>query len=137
MVLDVLQVRGGWGRHTYYLLQTPELRARLVEATKLSYMSQINTIFGFLFTKASIGLLLLRIFGTQKFWRWIIYGIMVFVFLSTVITVVTLLAQCRPLEKLWNPTVSGSCWTPDTTIKIGYYNGGKFLTQLGGDRAPL
>lgn len=137
LVLDVFQVRWGWGRHTYYLLQTPESRAKLVEASKLSYMNEINTIIGLLFIKASIGLLLLRIFGTKKFWRWVIYSIVAFVFVTTVISVAMVLSQCRPLDKLWNRTRSGSCWSPETVVNVGYYNGGNFSHELGGDGSPL
>lgn len=124
LILDVFQVRWGWGRHTYYLLQTPQSRARLVEASKLSSMNQINTILGLLFIKFSIGILLLRIFGTKRNWRWVIYSIMAFVFVTTVVSVAMVLAQCRPLDKLWNPTASGTCWSPEVVIHIGYYNGG-------------
>ncbi|KAK3168975.1 hypothetical protein OEA41_005423 [Lepraria neglecta] len=86
-------------------------------------MNQINTILGLLFIKFSIGLLLLRIFGTKRTWRWIIRSIMAFVFVTTVISVAMVLAQCRPLDKLWNPTASGTCWSPEVVIHIGYYNG--------------
>ncbi|MCJ1433765.1 hypothetical protein MMC27_003130 [Xylographa pallens] len=123
MILDVYQVRWGWGRHTYYLLQTPQSRANLIEASKLSSMNEINTILGLLFIKFSISLLMLRIFGTKKSWRWAIYSIMAFVFVTTVISAVMVLVQCRPLDKLWNPSQPGSCWSPETVINIGYYNG--------------
>ena len=124
MVLDVFQVRWGWGRHTYYLLQTPHSRARLLEASKLSSMNQINTIIGIFFIKLSIGLLLLRVFGVKRSWRWAIYSIVAFVFVTTVISFSMVLAQCRPLDKLWNTTLPGTCWKLDVVIDIGYYNGG-------------
>ncbi len=130
LVLDVYQVRWGWGRHTYYLLQTLKSRERLIEASKLSTMNQINTILGLLFIKISIGLLLLRIFGSKKSWRWIIRSIMIFVFVTTVISVSMVLAQCRPLDKLWNTTHAGTCWSPEVVINIGYYNGGEFFNWI-------
>ena len=125
LILDVYQVRWGWGRHTYYLLQTEKSRERLVQASKLSYMNQVNTILGLLFIKFSISILLLRIFGTKKSWRWALYSIMAFVFITTVVSFSMVLAQCRPLDKLWDPTAPGHCWSPDVVINIGYYNGGQ------------
>ncbi|KAL6719217.1 hypothetical protein ACLMJK_003454 [Lecanora helva] len=38
-------------------------------------------------------------------------------------TVVVLLAQCSPVKKLWEPKIPGRCWSPQTVIDIGYFNG--------------
>lgn len=92
-------------------------------------MNQINTILAILFIKFSIAILLLRVFGTKRFVRWIIYSIMAFVFVTTVISFSMVLAQCRPLDKLWNKKAPGTCWSPQTVIDIGYYNGGKLLAN--------
>jgi len=130
MILDSFQVRWGWGRHVGCLLATSQSAAHFIEASKLSYMNLICTILGLLFIKSSIALLLLRIFGTKKVWRWVIYSILGFVFVTTVISVTMVLAQCRPLDKLWNPTRPGTCWSPQVVIHIGYYNGGKLPAMI-------
>ena len=128
LVLMAFQVRWGWGRHTYYLLQTSECRHKLIQATKLSYINEVCTMFTLLFVKASISVLLLRIFGTMRRWRGTIYFIIAFVFVTTVTSVSVTFAQCRPLGKLWNPSRPGECWSPETAIQIGYYNGGQSTT---------
>ena len=93
-------------------------------------MNEINTILTLLFIKISIGILLLRIFGTKRMTRWVIYSIIAFVFVTTVISDALVLAQCRPLHKLWNHTAQGSCWSPQVLINIGYFNGGKICNGL-------
>lgn len=78
-----------------------------------------------LFTRLSICLFLLRIFRTKRAWRWGLYAMMVFTTAVIVPTIVSLLAQCSPVQKLWDPLLPGSCWSPKTVIDIGYFNGGK------------
>ena len=79
--------------------------------------------------KISIGLLLLRIFGTVRAWKWMIWTIMILVSITSMISLVVQLAQCRPLRKLWNPAVPGSCWRPEVVINGAYFNDGKPLSQ--------
>lgn len=80
-------------------------------------------IFSGLCTRLSICLFLLRIFRTKREWRWGLYAVMIFATAVTVPTIVSLLAQCSPVQKLWDPLLPGSCWSPQTVIDIGYFNG--------------
>lgn len=125
-------VRNGIGRHTYYLLQNQHTLEQLSEVTKLEYTSQVILIFGTMSIKVSIGFFLLRIFGlgTKRWWRSALYSIMVFAVLTSISCAVSVLTQCRPLPKLWNPSINGSCWGPKTLIAIGDYNGGKSLPRF-------
>ena len=129
-MLGVLQVRRGWGRHTYYLLQTPHSRERLLEAYKLLYMNQINFLIGIFFIKLSVGFLLLRVFGINKSLRRAICFIVAFVFVTTVISFSMVLAQCQPLAKLWNAALPGTCWNADVILYISYYNGGQYTERI-------
>lgn len=137
LILNFYGVRLGWGRHTYYLLHTPQSRQRLIEALKLSYMNQINAVCGFLIIKVSIGLLLLRVFGMKKSCRWAIYSTLAFVLLTTVITVAFILAQCRPVAKYWDSGRSGHCWSSEVVLDIQYYNGGWFTNGFNFKRESL
>lgn len=94
-------------------------------ALKWSSIAAPIGIFSGLFTRLSICLFLLRIFGTKSHWRKSLYAIMVFVTAVVIPTVVSLLAQCSPTKKLWNKTLPGHCWSPQTVIDIGYWNGGE------------
>ena len=122
-------IRDGIGRHIFQLLQNQHTLEELSEATKLQYINEVLLILGVMFVRVSICFLLIRIFGlaTKKQWRWTIYSILVFNVLTSISCVIIVLAQCRPLTKLWNPLIHGSCWGPKTVNAIGDYNGGKFL----------
>jgi len=78
-----------------------------------------------MFTKISICFFLLRAFGIKKTWRWILYSIMIFATITNISSAAIVLAQCQPVQKLWNPLLPGTCWSPHTEVAIGDYNGGK------------
>lgn len=122
-------VRSGLGRHIFYLLQNQHTLEQLSEATKLEYINEILIMFGIMFVRVSICFLLLRIFGlgTKRWWKWALYLVMVCAVLTCILSAVVALAQCRPLSKLWNPLVHGSCWGLKTTLAFGDYNGGNSL----------
>lgn len=96
-----------------------------VLALKWSSIAAPIGITSGLCTRLSICLFLLRIFRTKREWRWGLYAVMVFATAVIVPTIVSLLAQCSPVQKLWDPLLPGSCWSPHTVIDIGYFNGGK------------
>lgn len=48
-----------------------------------------------------------------------------FIWTSNLPLVVGILFLCRPLNKVWNPSISGECWPPQTFINIGYWQGAK------------
>ena len=102
-----------------------EAMQEVITALKWSSIAAPIGILAGLFTRLSICLFLLRIFGTKKHWRWGLYSIMVFVTIIVIPTLVSLIGQCTPVQKQWNPTLQGHCWPPKTVIDIGYFNGGK------------
>ena len=122
-------VRNGLGRHIFYLSQSQHTLEQLSEGTKLQYMNQIIIIVGVMFIKVSIALFLLRIFGLgqKMWWRWSLYLVMWITVLTSLSSAIIVLTQCRPLRKLWNPVVHGSCWNPETVVAVGEYNGGEPL----------
>lgn len=126
-ILDILEFHHGWGQHLYYLVQDPHSHARIIEAMHFTYINQMLLIISSMFIKASIGAFLLRVFGTKKAWRWIIYSLIIFVVITTIISAAMTLAQCRPVSKLWNHDLPGSCWSPMTIVNVSYFNGGKLL----------
>ena len=132
MILNVFMIRNGLGRHIFYLSQNQHTIEQLTEARKLQYMNQIVTIFGLMFIKVSITFFLLRIFGlaSRRWWRWSLYLIMGITILTSLSSAIIVLTQCRPLPKLWNPHIRGTCWGPETTIAVGEYNGGKYLPSF-------
>lgn len=118
-----LMVHYGIGRHQFFLSLSPQLLQQLSKAVMWQYISQPILIISTMFTKLSICLFLLRIFGTKKEWRWDLYSIIAFVTVTNISSAAIVLAQCQPVQKLWNPVLTGHCWGPDTQIAIGDYNG--------------
>ena len=106
-------------------MQTRLSREKLVQASKLNTIKLVMFALESLSIKISIALLLLRIFGTRRIWRWLIWAIMSFVSISILILAAMILSQCRPLRKIWNPEIPGSCWRSGVVINIAYFNGGK------------
>ena len=125
LAFDFCQVHYGVGRHQYYLSLTPQSLQRLSQAVKWQYISQPVVIISTMFTKVSICFLLIRVFGIKKSWRWGLYSIMTFATVTNISSAAIVLAQCQPVQKLWNPLLRGTCWTPHTEVAIGDYNGGK------------
>ena len=81
-------------------------------------------------TKVLICLFLLRIFSIKRAWRWIIWSIMAFSIITNVPSACVILAQCSPVEKLWNPLLTGNCWPKGTQVAIGEYHGGRVPESL-------
>ena len=127
--MDGAMVHDGVGRHQYYLSLTPALLKQLSNAVMWTYISEPILILSTLWTKLSISIFLLRIFGTKMLWRWGLYFIMAFAAATSISSAAIVLAQCQPVQKLWDPLISGSCWSPDIQLKIGDYNGGWLITS--------
>ncbi len=130
MILAGWQIQGGFGRHMYYLLLSSQSREALIQSSKISSILQLLTIFDLFFIKWSIGFFLLRVFGTRKSCRWSVWLTMAFVLVATTINAITLIAQCRPLNKLWDHAAPGKCWSAEVVMRVGYYNGGMFFDAL-------
>lgn len=97
----------------------------ITTALKWSSIAAPIGILSGLCTRLSICLFLLRIFHTKREWRLGLYAVMVFSTAVIIPTVVCLLAQCSPIQKLWDRAMPGSCWSHQTIIRIGYFSGGK------------
>ena len=97
----------------------------IVLALKWSSIAAPIGIFSGLCTRISICLFLLRIFRTKRAWRWGLYTVMAFVTAAIIPTIVSLLAQCSPVQKLWDPSLQGSCWSSQTVVDLGYFTGGQ------------
>lgn len=71
----------------------------------------------------------MRLLGSARHWR-ILLGVMIF-FMAVVNLTFSLTTnlQCRPLEKLWNPSTPGVCWDPSVQLNFGYFQGGEFFSE--------
>ena len=123
-ILGIFMVHLGIGRHMQYLSRSPDFMARLSQALKIETIAEVIIICSLIFTKISICLFLLRIFGkNNKIWRWGLYSIMAFSVATNLASIAVIYPSCRPVQKFWNPEVPGICWRPRVYIAIAEYNG--------------
>ncbi|CAJ2511216.1 Uu.00g068410.m01.CDS01 [Anthostomella pinea] len=74
-------------------------------------------------SKVSICLFVLRLVSRVRAWR-IVLGVQSMLLLVVSLAYsFTALLQCRPLERLWKPEISGECWSLDIQRDIGYFQG--------------
>jgi len=75
-------------------------------------------------SKISICLLFILLLKGQRQWR-ILLSVLIFAMAAVNFSfALTVNLQCRPLEKLWKPSVEGVCWDPSVQANFGYFQGG-------------
>ena len=124
LVMQGLEVKYGVGRHQYYLNLNPHLLEQESNAIAWAFISETVFVVSVLFTRISICLFLLRIFGTKKVWRWGLYSIIAFVIITGLPAGIVVLLQCPPTRRMRQPSQPGTCWRPEVGLGVGYFNGG-------------
>ena len=122
--IDVKSVELGLGKHAGCV--SPN---KITEDVKLEYIEVILLFVSTLFSRVSVCIFLLRIFSINIHWRWTLYSIMALTVVANITCIITVLTECRPLAKLWNPTTPGSCWQPHVVLRIGQWQGGESLSK--------
>lgn len=92
-------------------------------AVKYELFSQVAGIMVIGIGKAAVGVFLLRIVR-NKIQIWFIYGCLAITAIITLFASITVIVQCSPVEKSWNPMTPGTCWVDFS--KVGYTVGCKF-----------
>ena len=118
--MNIKQVDYGFGRHIG-CLSTKDVIAEAM----IIYIEEIPLIFSTLFSRLSGCLFLLRIFTVNIYWRWTLYSIIALTTATNFASATIVLLQCQPLAKLWDQSVSGTCWTPEARLAVRQYQGGK------------
>ena len=121
-VLQTVAVHHGLGQHIWKL--QPD---RAVTALRYSWIAQAFSVSTVAIGKTSIALfLLLRIVGAAK-WLWhkiFLYTIMISNIVINLVVIVLVFAQCKPVQKLFDPGVPGHCWNPEITTAYAQFGGG-------------
>ena len=115
-----MMVHEGFGRHLYYLKQTPK---QIPRATYWHIIWQPTFFLSVTMTRISICLLLLRIFGVNRAWRWALWVTVVLILAINTPSFIMVFTQCRPYAKSWNPLIDGYCWPADNNVKVALYSG--------------
>ena len=118
---EIQAVSLGLGRHAYYLNVDQKIGAGEYEA-----ISSAFSIMSLCFGKISICMSLLRILQGAS-WRklklTLYVTIIVVSIVNSAVTIMTLV-QCRPITKIWNPSIPGSCLNIDVQKDLAYLQGG-------------
>lgn len=115
----IASTRYGLGRHLHYIPLE-----QFIEAIKYIYLAEPVIILSGMFSRISICFLLLRIFVTSRRWKIALWTFICFIAATCLSCTLTLLFQCQPMAKFWNPFLPGTCWSPETQINIEYFMGG-------------
>ncbi|KAI1427501.1 hypothetical protein F5Y12DRAFT_792146 [Xylaria sp. FL1777] len=103
----------------------------LQTALQFDYLAQPWLNMSSALSKTSIYLFIQRLVVRSRVWRIVLAVQITLLLLINIAYTFTTLLQCRPLEKLWKPDISGSCWSIDIQQSIGYFQGAiDVLTQL-------
>jgi hypothetical protein len=120
-ILYTISVSYGTGRHQVYL--TAEAASL---AFKYNIISQVVGIFSITLARISFAMLLLAILSKpQRGLRLFIWTIIVCQIAINLVTIIYILVQCRPIVKLWDNTVPGTCLSPEIQTYFGFTQGCK------------
>lgn len=117
--ITVEKIRSGLGQHEHYL-SDEQISLALEMESIAEPLAMISTMF----TKISICLFLLRIFVTNPAWKRALYFIMAVTVATNGPAAITVFAQCKPVAKVWDRNIEGTCWARETQTKIFYCQGG-------------
>lgn len=115
----ILDVHWGAGRHSFDL-EDPAMQIPKVVMWHTIY--QIDQVLSVNFTKMSILIFILRI-QNSKIMAATIWPTMIIMIIVNLLTVSVLVSQCRPLPKLWHPSIAGTCFARNELSKFGYAQG--------------
>ena len=102
---SIVQCNYGIGSHIYDLTAD-----QVMKAAMWSQLSQLQYIVAFGLTKISICLFVLRILErVRKSFRIFTWGVLVFCCMGNLALFIVWFVQCRPIQKLWIPTLGGTC----------------------------
>lgn len=117
MVFEIMSVSYGNGRHMFYLAH-----ADIIEASKWSRATIPPNLMACLMARVSLCLFMLRIVNRVGIYKLILWAVIFLNSVTTFISIIQLLAGCRPLAKLWNPSGPGVCLPAKVTQAIGLTN---------------
>lgn len=119
--LITLQVHAGYGKHVRALRPS-----QIVETAKWTTSTEVQNLIGVYFVKVSVAFFVLRmISGTHRImWRFLV-GFMIVLSVLMVANVLLICLQCIPMQKIWNPELTGRCIAPSDVEKISKAFSGK------------
>ena len=114
MILDIVCIYYGYGRHEYYLSEH-----QIQEFKKFVYGNWIQTMQTLMLQKISICLLLLRISPSKRIIR-PIQAFIAFLIVTNIVLTLLYILQCIPLDGAWDAKKmkTAKCFTPGQVQRI-------------------
>ncbi|OOF96531.1 hypothetical protein ASPCADRAFT_396098 [Aspergillus carbonarius ITEM 5010] len=114
-VMITLAIGHGYGQHYQYLSRANQVLA-LKYYTGFQCLSIVATGLG----RAAFALYLLNILRQQRgvwFLLWVIFALQIII---NIVSVITILVQCKNISSIWDTTVVTSCWDPNVDRIYAY-----------------
>ena len=114
-VFSLLGFRYGFGKHMY------NIRPDHIPIGLHYYILQVyfhpTAMF---FIKLSVALFLLQLGGLKRWMRRALIWTIAFLCVSTLLVIIVLCVQCRPIRKNWDINAPGTCLPPSALIAVVY-----------------
>lgn len=75
----------------------------------------------FTLPNVAIAILVNKLLDPQLWRTRLLFAVAFFQMLFAVIPCIVVYVQCRPIEKLWNTSMKGTCWSPAVLNDITYF----------------
>jgi hypothetical protein len=94
-------------------------------ALKFNVVGQPWYLISSTLSKASICLFFMVLLRRARHWRILLAGLIVVMGVINLAYAMIVYLQCRPLEKVWNPTAVGCCSSVSVHLMFSYVQGGR------------
>ncbi len=121
-VFFVIAVDAGQGRHAYYLS-----KHQLLRFSKVVYIALPIITIATACSRLSISIFLLRIVNPGRRWKHGLWALITFITINYVAMFISAYLQCIPVQKNWNTSVHGSCWSKAAQSGTNIWQGCKLL----------
>ena len=118
MALISIAVSWGFGRHLNTLEPT-----RSIQALKYDYLQQPFHVMSSCFGRISFALFLVEIIQKFVARKRFLYSLMALQFAVNGSTAILIMAQCRPVQALWNRKVENHCLSPRVQEYYSFFQG--------------
>jgi len=125
-IFVTISAHWGLGKHQHVLAEMPK---NISYTIKWVYLSEGPAIMAAGLSRISFALLLLRLTPPSVGKRRFLWAIMIIQLVFDLAAVIATYAQCQPVQRYWDPSISGSCWAPTVQQYTGFVQGCKQAIQ--------
>lgn len=129
-VLGTISTAFGYGKHTWDV--PPEnITTLLLVSTFAGFFSTLASVW----SKTSFALTLVRI--SQGWVKKVVWFCLISMNLAMAVTSLFIWLACMPVQKIWDPSVPGTCLPRGITTQYNTFSAGKFWPALKTSSKPL